>query len=426
MRAALLQARRLAPESVVLAGLAAAWGAGLAVLLSHRVVVSNDSLSNYAHVWHVAGSLAGGQGIPFYFPEVGHGEGFAFPYAFVPWMTAALLRPLLGDWVVTCWLVVGFGGVVVSAWFAFPELRRPLPAALFLANPFLVESVLLFQMPFLWASAFLFAAVGAWRRGHPAWAIALAMLCESTHPAIGAPLLGMLVLAALPFERDRWHLVRAVVLAGVLAAPAAAVTLLSPALSDAGVVVAAANLLGTVSLRALVVGAGPGIAFAAGRLPRPALWVALTAMLALNVALIPVRHTAFAWQSLARTPDQLALPFIESPAFTRAATYRVLRAGDGKVTMYQVLQGGGRLDSEFFPESFARRSWGNAADYRAFLDERKVDYVMLFPSYTARFHTNEQTLLEQLRSEGCALPVPSPSTFSVFNVAPCRATVSPE
>ena len=56
-------------------------------------------------------------------------------------------------------------------------------------------------------------------------------------------------------------------------------------------------------------------------------------------------------------------------------TYRILRAGDGKVGMYQVLRAGGRLDSEFFPESIVRRTWPSAAEYCTFLRGRHVDRV---------------------------------------------------
>ena len=56
--------------------------------------------------------------------------------------------------------------------------------------------------------------------------------------------------------------------------------------------------------------------------------------------------------------------FVTSSAFRPGLTYRVLRTSDGKVGMYQVIRAGGRLDSEFFPESI----WGGmfASEARLF------------------------------------------------------------
>jgi len=71
-------------------------------------------------------------------PIIGHGKAFAFPYGFLPWFTASLLYPLLGDWVVTLWLVLGFVGLVAAMFWAFPEIRRGWWAATALVNPTLV------------------------------------------------------------------------------------------------------------------------------------------------------------------------------------------------------------------------------------------------------------------------------------------------
>src|SRR5262249_45403641 len=86
----------------------------------------------------------------------------AFPYAFIPWISAALLRPLLGDWVVTLWLVVGTIGLIAATFWAFPELRRGWWAAAVLVNPALVVASIIGQLPFLWGASML---VGAEARG---------------------------------------------------------------------------------------------------------------------------------------------------------------------------------------------------------------------------------------------------------------------
>ena len=86
---------------------AAGWAALLVVILAHPIFVTNDSLSNYAHVWHVSESISSGGFVPYHFPQLASGDALAYPYAFIPWTTAALLRPILGDWATTLWLVVG-------------------------------------------------------------------------------------------------------------------------------------------------------------------------------------------------------------------------------------------------------------------------------------------------------------------------------
>ncbi|HYU40003.1 MAG TPA: hypothetical protein VEM59_09230, partial [Acidimicrobiia bacterium] len=131
------------------------WAIVLVLILRHRVFVSHDSISNYGHVWWVSDQLWSGDGLPFRMPVIGHGQAFAFPYGFLPWFTASLLYPLFGDWVVTLWLVLGFVGLVVAMFWAFPEIRRGWWAATALVNPALVIAPIIGQLPFIWSSALL-------------------------------------------------------------------------------------------------------------------------------------------------------------------------------------------------------------------------------------------------------------------------------
>ena len=52
-------ARKDWPEWTVLGLVLVAWTVGCAAVLSHSLFVTNDSLSNYAHVWYVARRLLG-------------------------------------------------------------------------------------------------------------------------------------------------------------------------------------------------------------------------------------------------------------------------------------------------------------------------------------------------------------------------------
>jgi hypothetical protein len=370
--------------------------AGLMLILAHRIYVTNDSLSNYIHVWYAADRLWHGHGVPLHMPVLGHGDAFAFPYGFIPWLSAALLRPIFGDWIVTLWLVVGALGVIATQWWAFPELRGAWWTALLLANPMLVEGPLLGQLPFLWSVAMLFAAIALWRRGNQLPAGVALGLAQATHPAVLLPIVGSLVLARLIWEPHRTRLLACYGLSLAIAAPAALLVVASPSVGDSSTRTLVANFFDTVSLRAIVV-AAPFIGLVVQRTPLariPA--VILIGLVGLNLILVPIRKNEFAWTALTRSPDESLQTYIHSSDFEPGATYRILRVSDGKVGMYQLLRGGARLDSEPFPESIDRRSFESTAAYTAFLSKRKVDYVIIYAAYDERYGTNEHALLRAL------------------------------
>ena len=119
--------------------------------------------------------------------------------------------------------------------------------------------------------------------------------------------------------------------------------------------------------------------------------------------------------SLWRKPDQAMLRFLATPSFEPGATYRVLRVPDFKVGPYQLLRAGGRLDSEFFPESIVRRRWPSATEYGEFLRRRDVDYVMIWGGYARVFKVNEADRLAEL--ESCHRARPSAPAWSSKNAA---------
>jgi hypothetical protein len=96
------------------------------------------------------------------------------------------------------------------------------------------------------------------------------------------------------------------------------------------------------------------------------------------------------------------MQFINSSKFEPTKTYRIIRAGDGKIGMYQIVRKGGHLDSEFFPESIGRKSWPTTEDYSKFLRTRGVDFVIAYDSYDKRWKTNEHALLDDLSAGGVA------------------------
>ncbi len=381
-----------------------AWAVVLALVLTHPIFVTGDSLNNYAHVWYVSQRVWHDHVIPLHMPVLGHGEAFAFPYGFIPWFTAALLRPLLGDWVVTLWLVLGAAGTVATGFWALPELRRGYWPALVLVNPPLLDGLIADQMSFLWAALIFFGAVGCWRRDRLWAAVLLCGLSQATHPPVMLPVVGLCVLIALwrdPALRPR--LLPAYLVTLVIALPAALIVLLSPTVADTSRAVQLYNLVGTIGYRSWVILLPFILVWLQRHRPNAARWL-LPGLIVLNLVMLQPRDGFYAWGGLLRQPDQSLLTYTSSSLFVPGATYRILRINDGlhsdgKVGMYQFLQAGARLDSEFFPESIDRRYWASTADYARFLESRHVDYVVIFDDFDRHYSSNEQDMLRQLADQ---------------------------
>lgn len=411
------------PAQLVLLVTCAAWAVLLALILRHPLFLTNDSMNDYAHVWYVSERLWGGHGVPLRMPVLAHGHAYAFPYAFLPWMAAAIVRPPLGDWAVTLGLVLGFLGVVAGTLIGFPELRRPWWVAMLLLNPVLLEGPLLGQMPFLWAAAFLMFAIAAWRAERPLLAAVLAGCAQATHPAVVLPIAAALVIARLPWEPRRPRLLAWYALSLIPAAPAVYFTLASPVFAEVTAPDIVANFFGTVGLRAFVV-AAPFIGLAVQRTPLARAPLAIVAaLLILNGAFVPLRHDAYAWGGLTREPDASLDGFFQSGRFVPGATYRILRAGDAKYGMYQALRHGAVLDSEFFPETIALRSWPSAAAYSDFLRRRIVDYVIIYGAYDRGYGTNEHALLDAMAAapgvagQVCVRRIDHQRLYDVYRIA---------
>jgi hypothetical protein len=388
------------PAKLVAAVVTVLWAIVLVLILRHRVFVSHDSISNYGHVWWVSDQLWGGDGVPFRMPVIGHGKAFAFPYGFLPWFTASLFHPLLGDWVVTLWIVLGFVGLVVAMFWAFPEIRQGWWAATALVNPALVIAPITGQLPFIWGSAMLMAAIGCWRRQRYIEAAILAGLGQATHPAVVLPIAALLVLGRLKWEPDRRQLLKFYAISCVIALPATWIVFVSPVFVDSSALVIIAQFFGTLVVRSFVF-AVPVLLLLFRRLRWS--WLPVTLFiftLSLNVALGDLLDTRYAWGALNRKPNTDLLQFVNSPKFEPEKTYRILRAADGKVGMYQIVRKGGHLDSEFFPESIDRRSFPSTEAYSEFVRTRRVDYVIAYDSYDRRYRTNEHALLDELSGQG--------------------------
>jgi hypothetical protein len=397
--------RQTTAALVALALVALGWAVVLGLILRQPLFVTHDSVNNYAHVWYVQDRIWHHHDLPFAMPVLGHGDALAFPYGFIPWVLSALLWPLLGSWVVTLALVLGTAALIAATYWAFPELRRGWWAAAVLINPAVVAAPISGQLPFIWAAAMLLAGIGSWRRGRHGAAAILAGLGAATHPAVVLPI-GLLVVAGWwRREPDRRALLRCCAISVAIAAPAAVLVFASPVVGDTPVASAITNLVGTVAGRALVVAVPIALVAMRGRwsAARAVTWLpasAFATVAALNIALLLPLHVPDAVGALDRRPNTELLAFIHSPRFVRSATYRILRARDGRIGMYELLQNGARLDSEFFPESMARESWPGPEQYSSFLRHRHVAFVIIYANYDRERRTNEHQLLRELAHSG--------------------------
>jgi hypothetical protein len=393
---------------------AALWPALALCILSHRLYVSNDSLSTYAHVWYVAQGIWEQGRVPLRMPLLNGGNGFTFPYAAPPWTLAALLWSLLDEWSVTLLLVVGAAASVAAAVVWQPSVRRPLLLALLVLNPFFIEAVLLAQFPFLWASMFFFLGASAIKRSCWSLATVCLALAQISHPAILLP--PVAVLCALTYRRNRERQVLAsYVLALALALPAVWLTLATPAISEGATASVLWNYLTTIAPRVLVL-AAPVLLVAFRRaIQRHAGWIAAVAVV-LPAVLLPSLGDLWAVRQLVRAPSTTAVAAVADDTFAPGAVYRVLDAADGKVSMYRALRAGAVLDADFFPESIIRQSWPDTEHYLAFLQARRVQYVMITRAYDRNFGTNEHALLETLAGSGRAQRIYSDSKVDVFSI----------
>lgn len=413
--------------TVTFGAVAIGWLVVLALILRHTLFISQDTVSNYGHVWYVHDRLSHAHQVPLAMPVMGHGEAFAFPYSFLPWISAALLWPIFGDWIVTLWIVLGFVLLVGATLWALPELRKGWWAAAVLVNPLLVMAPLKGQLPFMWATAFLFVAIGFWRQGRRWPAILFAGLAQGTHAAVVMPIAFMLVALRWRWEPDRRLFVRSYLWSLVPALPAAWIVFVSPVYVDSSARTIVDNFVGTVGPRSLVVALPLGLVLLR-KLNRPLVPVLTFALLLTANFATGLLDTSYSWKALKRQPDTALVDFLQSPQFVPQATYRILRAGDSRLGMYQLIRARARVDSEFFPESIERHSFPDLATYAAFLRQRGVEYVIVFDNFSAVFKTNEHALLDQLVDQpadhcdpalGRASVVAAQPRFTVYGIVAC-------
>lgn len=370
----------------------------LAGILRQPFYLGNDSAQSYAHVWWIARSIFSGEGVPLGMPVLEAGRAYAFPYGLIPWLPSALAYPLLGDRVVTASLVAGAVVLVVGIWRWLPRTRSPLFTALILLNPQFLGGLAQFQLPTFWAIAGACLAAAEFTRGRPVRGVAFATAALYAHPLTGGAALGLTYLAEVEGARElRWRHFAGLLVAGVLAAPAAWWFLHTPLMREVGMGSLLWPAVLTLKRTSIVVWAWAIDRF---RVPVARWWpaLALLAVLAIGNDFRNVPPSGLWDASQPRFGD-----FLAAGALAPEATYRVLTTTNHEDGMVEVLRAGATLGHEFFDESVNRRAWSSAEVYRCYLARKRVDRVLVAEEFERLLPwSDEPRLLRSMVEDGSA------------------------
>jgi glycosyltransferase involved in cell wall biosynthesis len=399
----------------------------LALMAAKRIFLGVDAINNYVHVWYLNQTLIDHLEFPLRAAPLENGRAPALPYGGVPWLLGALLYELFGDRGVTLLMVVGLSGVVLAATFVRPAMRSPWMTALFLLNPFFIDAVFSFQLPFVWAAMLFFLYVMMLDRRRFFLAGLLGWAAVGSQPVFGG--LAVVAYGAWAFwarPADRPRLAVMAFLAGMALIPVAALTLATPALSDNGRLLILRSLVADIPRRGsilafpFVVQAFQPVILRRYRLVGGAVAAALLVWL-------PFANGAFGLAQgnyiagLLHDPRDPYAAFIASPAFIPGAHYRVLTPNEREEGFLYLARNGGVLASELFTESQFKRSF-RPEQYGCFLQAKGVDFVLLEHAYERQYRTNEGELLRALDSSGAVTRVfaDADGRYEVYDVRAYR------
>ncbi len=370
-------------------------------ILTRTIYLADDTINNYAHVWYISDRLFGSGHIPIRFAELDGGRAFTFPYGLTPWLLNALAYPLLGDWSVTFFLVLGGVAAVAGVILVRPAMRDPWLMLLFIANPFFIDALAGGQYAFLWSVAGFFALV--WCVEHRRWPLAAGCMwfTVSTHPIEGGlGVLAYVACCAVMRPRTRMPLLALSALVAPLLAPSIYFAVRTPAVAENSVGAIAASILQDLPRRGSVMAAPFALAWAAPLLRSHyrSLGVAFAAA-AVPVVLVSggalsrapglsnfTREGSYAGIVSAASNDYKG--YLASPDFRGGMVYRVLSPNEREQGAYYLMRRHGVLANEFFGESQKRRSWDEQR-YRCYLAAKHVDRVVVESGYRKQFPTNE-------------------------------------
>ena len=390
------------------------------IMLSKTVFLGSDSANNYAHVWYLYDRMFFHARLPLHVTYLESGRALTFPYAVVPWTALAIPFALMGDRAVTIGMVAGFAFYGYAAVTARPALRDPRLLALVYANTFLIEGLVSFQLPFIYACAFFFMFVSAVDDRRWAMAAAWALLAITTHPFAGvASVAGYAVYACGRRPRDVLPLAGSLAVVALVVLPFALYIRTTPAVDTTrdsdivGTLKFMARYRGTVILAPLAIAAFAPVL-------RPAFLPAFLAMSVLFVHRIDTKQVNTF--GLDRTSHPFYGDFLKSPQFDRSLTYRVLEPNDREDGAYQLMRSRVVVAQEFFDQSQFRRWWNTPDQYACFLGAKHVDVVLLEKDYPLKFSENESVRLAEFERQGKATTIyrDPRGRFTAFDVRGAR------
>jgi hypothetical protein len=398
-------------------------------VLQRSLFVTNDSMQHYSHVWWISDQLFNHATLPLHFELVDSGDAMTFPYGFVPYLAAAVLRLPLGDWAVTLLMVAGWLGVVWAAGLARHQLRDPWLALLFVLNPFFIDALYSFQFAAIWSAFFFLLFIWAFERSSTPAArfvgVALLWLAVSSHPALG--LLGVAGYAAYLAWQDTSRL-RSYALVCLIAAPFIApfvyMTLNTPATSETGTLTLLSSQAEALLRRGSVLFFPLLAPFAAGFVRRSYVLL-LPSAAAMSLAVLAVTSGAVRWDDYNRggypgvfhAASDKYDAFFASTDFEPGLRYRVMAPTDREAGAYAFVRHGAVLSNGFFSESWLRRDW-TEAQFACYAAYKGIDFDVIEGTYTRSYQKNEAGLLEQLvREKRVSVAYSDPEgRFTVYDV----------
>ncbi|HYM14135.1 MAG TPA: glycosyltransferase family 2 protein [Dehalococcoidia bacterium] len=407
-------------------------------MLTRAIYLGDDTINNYVHVWYISDRIFHAGQIPLHIAGLDGGRAFAFPYGLTPWLVNALVFPLLGNWSVTLFLVLGGLAATAAALVVRPDMRDPWLLVPFLANPFLIDALGSGQDAFLWSAAGFFIFV--WSVERRRWPVSAAALwfTASTHPIEG----GMAVAAYLI-----WHAIRhredLVPLAAVSALalpfllPSIYFALATPALHETGTGTLTFSVLQDLPRRGSVLAApflltwgAPflrrhyrplGAAFTLAAVPT----ILLSAGALAGMPVVGYLSGQGSYAGLVSPASDFYSGYLASGDFRPGLVYRVLSPNQKEQGAYYLIRHGGVLANELFSESQARHSWSERG-YQCYLAAKHVDRVVVERGYHHQFRTNEQLILNALVTRGLATLTygGAGDHIAVYDVVPFRSAIA--
>lgn len=403
-------------------------------MLTRTIYLGDDTINNYAHVWYISDRLFHTGQIPMRFAQLDGGRAFTFPYGLTPWLVNALIYPLLGDWSVTLFLVLGGVAAAAGALLVRPSMRDPWLLVPCLANPFYIDALASGQYAFLWSAAGFFVLVWAAERRHRPLTVAAIWFTASTHPVEG----GLAVAAYLAWRMvrhpgERLPLLATTGIALPFLAPSIYFALRTPALHENSGGTITMSVLQDLPRRGTVLAAPFVLTWAAPivrRHYRPlagAFGLAAVPMILLsagalgNVPGLGRFAVEGSYAGLMHPASNDYRGYLGSPDFHSRLVYRVLSPNEREQGAYFLMRHRGVLANELFSESQHRRNWSED-HYRCYLAAKHVDRVVVERGYHHEFRTNEQALLDNLVTRGLARRTYGGTAdgIAVYDVTPFR------